>query len=107
LVEKKKKEDAEAFSLCARKGETEALVGYLDQGVDVNYQNAYGQTALHRAAMHGRAEAEDDDCAKVSAECVVSAVHRHPTHPTTCLMPLLRPGPIPMMPEFNQRDLPT
>mmetsp|Transcript_32358 Transcript_32358/g.97498 ORF Transcript_32358/g.97498 Transcript_32358/m.97498 type:complete len:98 (-) Transcript_32358:43-336(-) len=31
LVEKKKKEDAEAFSLCARKGETEALVGYLDQ----------------------------------------------------------------------------
>ncbi|MCX4833880.1 ankyrin repeat domain-containing protein [Streptomyces sp. NBC_00006] len=41
----------------ARRGETEALVGYVDAGVPANLTNDRGDTLVMLAAYHGHAEA--------------------------------------------------
>lgn len=47
------KEDCDELLECARYGEDENIIIYLDAGVDVNYQDDGGNTALHRACANG------------------------------------------------------
>lgn len=47
------KEDCDEFLECARYGEDDNVIIYLDAGVDVNYQDDSGNTALHRACANG------------------------------------------------------
>lgn len=48
-------EDREDFVLCARYGELEELIAYLDNGMNIAAKDPHGNTALHMAAGNGHA----------------------------------------------------
>lgn len=54
---------------CALEENLEALAGLISEGVSVNCQNSYGETALHIAGRHGLHEV-----AQVSQDCLRSVV---------------------------------